>query len=579
MTVDPRMIGPATRVASAGSCFAQHIARSLREAGLCYHVTETGDHYAVAEATARQYGTFSARYGNLYTPKQLIQLMDRAYGKFVPVEPWWDIPGKGWADPFRPTVEPLGFASIKDAEDDRTRHLAAVRSLFETLDVFIYTLGLTEAWRSKQDGAVFPVVPGAVAGTFDDAKYEFVNYTTLELVQDLDAFQLRLAAVNPGAAVIYTVSPVPLVASYARDHVAVASSASKSALRAAAQEITSRVPRSYYFPSYEIITGPWTRGRYFAEDARSVTDEGVAHVMQTFRRHFVGSDASADRLGRLQPIADIVCDEELLDDLPDPAIEPLVIHLHVQKTGGSTLNAVLAEAYEEGRSRSVTPSSIGSEFASNSSGVDLLYGHLNVDDIEAIGRPTRLVAFVREPEPRLASAYDYFRVLDPLGPEGHALVKRAHAAETLEDFLDDSVVAISPEIWNHQTWALMGDRLWRQWRADVTMLPTDDISAYVDAQVAPVMRARLARFFYVGNFARLEHGIHELCVRLGRPAPTAIPHRNSLSDASDRNRLSTARTSHDTRTAHARNETPLTQHAHFWALDAALYRIALERFG
>jgi GSCFA family len=49
----------------------------------------------------------------------------------------------------------------------------------------------------------------------------------------------------------------------------------------------SEAPWIAYFPSYEIITGQHARGRYFAEDLRSVTEEGVGRVMQLFFRHYV----------------------------------------------------------------------------------------------------------------------------------------------------------------------------------------------------------------------------------------------------------------------------------------------------
>ena len=39
-----------------------------------------------------------------------------------------------------------------------------------------------------------------------------------------------------------------------------------------------------YFPSYEIITHPAYRGRFFAANLRSVLPEGVDHVMAQFFR-------------------------------------------------------------------------------------------------------------------------------------------------------------------------------------------------------------------------------------------------------------------------------------------------------
>jgi hypothetical protein len=78
------------RVATAGSCFAQHIARHLRNAGFSYLVTEA-PHPLVPPELARKYGygLFTARYGNIYTSRQLLQLLYRSYGLFQPEDDFW----------------------------------------------------------------------------------------------------------------------------------------------------------------------------------------------------------------------------------------------------------------------------------------------------------------------------------------------------------------------------------------------------------------------------------------------------------------------------------------------------------
>ena len=70
---------PEDRIATAGSCFAQHISRSLSGAGFRYLVTEPApEGMDAAAAAAANYGTYSARYGNIYTARQLKQLLERA---------------------------------------------------------------------------------------------------------------------------------------------------------------------------------------------------------------------------------------------------------------------------------------------------------------------------------------------------------------------------------------------------------------------------------------------------------------------------------------------------------------------
>lgn len=323
-------------VATAGSCFAQHIARALKRDGFNYMVVDADASLSVEAAQHRGIGMYSARYGNVYTSRQLLQLFDRAHGDFEPVDKAWKRADGRFVDPFRPQIEPDGYARPADVLRETRQHLADVRKMFAELDVFVFTLGLTEGWRRRADGAVFPLAPGVAGGHFDLDVYEFVNFDVDEVRGDMEAFLLRLRGVNPKARVILTVSPVPLIATYADRHVLVSTAHSKAVLRAAAGDVAARDSGVEYFPSYEIITGPAARGRYFEDDLRSIRPEGVAHVMKVFFRHYggkqedaPGSPASAEveassaqrhaEMAREARALDgIVCDEEALDR-PPPA--------------------------------------------------------------------------------------------------------------------------------------------------------------------------------------------------------------------------------------------------------------------
>ena len=66
----PFVIGATDKVATGGSCFAQHISRRLRDLGFAYLVTE-------GQPEDADYGVFPARFGNIYTARQLLQLLQR----------------------------------------------------------------------------------------------------------------------------------------------------------------------------------------------------------------------------------------------------------------------------------------------------------------------------------------------------------------------------------------------------------------------------------------------------------------------------------------------------------------------
>ena len=100
-------ITPDTKIATAGSCFAQHIARHLRNSGFNHFVVEPGHPIISASVRAKNnYGLFSARYGNIYTSRQLLQLFQRAFGEFTPLEDVWQEEVDVFLDPFRPSIQP-----------------------------------------------------------------------------------------------------------------------------------------------------------------------------------------------------------------------------------------------------------------------------------------------------------------------------------------------------------------------------------------------------------------------------------------------------------------------------------------
>lgn len=322
----PGHIDPVTRakqiragepVVTMGSCFAQHLARQIARSGLNYYVPEQAPASMGAdEAKRRNFGVFSARYGNVYTVRQAVQLFDRAFGRFQPAEAAWQRRDSRWVDPFRPQVEPDGFASPNDVAVAAASHLRHVRDVFTHCKWMVFTLGLTEGWVSAEDGAVFPIAPGVSGGSYDPQRHAFVNFDLASVWQDLDGFIARLASVNPQASMLLTVSPVALMATYEPRHVLSSTVLSKSVLRVAADQAERKHSHVIYFPSYEIITSPASGGRYFEDDLRQVTELGVSHVMRVFSRHFIeeaSAPAAIPDLTLESANSEVVCDEEVIE--------------------------------------------------------------------------------------------------------------------------------------------------------------------------------------------------------------------------------------------------------------------------
>ncbi len=313
-------------IATSGSCFAQHISKALIARGYNWLDGEPAPRGLSAESrTAFNYGIFSFRTGNIYTAALLKQWLRWALaGEPVPDEVW--IKDGRFYDPFRPAIEPNGFISIEELQASRKDTLTAIAQVVSESRLFIFTLGLTEAWTNKQHAYVYPMCPGTVAGEFDASKHAFINYSYRQIQLDLrDSFNLIRRA-NPRCRFLLTVSPVPLTATASNQHVLVATTYSKSTLRAVAGDMANTRPDVDYFPSYEIITGFPFRAMFFKENLRSISTEGVDFVMNLFFSGLNDSGLndkgpansnsipsnSTDDFASMPGENEVVCEEELL---------------------------------------------------------------------------------------------------------------------------------------------------------------------------------------------------------------------------------------------------------------------------
>lgn len=307
-------ISPGTRIATAGSCFAQEVAKVL--------VNLPDVEFLQTEPNTGGQPMFSARYANIYTVRQLRQLCFEACGLIPPLHVAWRRADGRWVDAHRPAMFAAGFDTPTAVAAEREVHLAAVKRLLCDCSILIFTLGLTEAWISAIDGTVFPIAPGVVAEDVAGGTYAFHNCTYDEVLHDLELFVEQLRAINPAARIILTVSPVPLVATYTDEHVLTATTHSKSILRAVCSAAESKWINVFYFPSYEIISSHYNGGVYYDPNKRTIARPGVEHVMDVFREaYFDGQPVAADPWPRREPsILDeafaasgkVICDEELV---------------------------------------------------------------------------------------------------------------------------------------------------------------------------------------------------------------------------------------------------------------------------
>lgn len=307
------------KFATFGSCFAQHIGRSLKERGFDWLNTEPSPARVSPHlAKSFNYDIFTCRTGNIYTASLLRQWTRWALGKAKAPDECWERNDR-YFDPFRPAVEPGGFGSRDEMLLSRAATISAFRQAITESSVFVFTLGLTESWWNASCTVEYPTCPGTAAGSFDPDQHLFFNqgfpFAQKSLLEAIDLMR----EANPEIRFLLTVSPVPLTATNSGRHVVVATMASKSILRAVVDFVCQKRRGIDYFPSYEIINSPVFRGAFFEANQRSVSGHGVNFVMQAF---FTALDAgkSAGRSSSGEIISGqvnarskgVVCEEELL---------------------------------------------------------------------------------------------------------------------------------------------------------------------------------------------------------------------------------------------------------------------------
>jgi len=313
-------LNPAGKWVTFGSCFAQHLSKALVEGGFSWKNYERAPAGVIPDVAKRyNYGVYSARTGNIYTTTLLLQWMKWALGEEKMPEEVWEQNGR-YMDPFRPAIEPNGFATFDELMASRRVTLDAFRRCMTDSSYFVFTLGLTESWHHA-DGYEYPMCPGTVGGTFDATRHSFRNMNYNEVYSGLARAIALLRKANRNVKILLTVSPVPLTATMSGQHVLVATMHSKSVLRAVAGYLQGRSPYIDYMPSYEIINSSPFKGMFFEPNMRGVNPCGVRFVMdEFFRGAGLTTPVSHSLVDRVEPRSvasseseqDPVCEEEML---------------------------------------------------------------------------------------------------------------------------------------------------------------------------------------------------------------------------------------------------------------------------
>lgn len=266
-------------VFTIGSCFAAAIRKALRQRG--FDVTPRFDGLPIDNdrqvvgyfGRINHYDTFSIRNTFMRAladePEQYEPL---------PVKQGWSYKFRDW----QPTFQDPRRQHMYGIDEDAMRSGMAIadealRGAVTTAEVYVITLGITETWWDDETGdhVWSATVPNASP---DPSRFSFRQTHFPENHDNLRTVCKALGERFPDRRVIVTVSPQPLKRTFTDDDVVVANCYGKSLLRAVAGAVAAEFDHVTYWPSYEMALAT----DMFQEDARHITPEGVATIVETF---------------------------------------------------------------------------------------------------------------------------------------------------------------------------------------------------------------------------------------------------------------------------------------------------------
>jgi GSCFA family len=176
--------------------------------------------------------------------------------------------------------------------DEQQRYQEALREA----GGFVITLGLAEVWEDRESGRVF--WRGVPQEIFDADRHAFRLSTVEENERNLLEIVDVIRSICPTAPVVFTLSPVPLKATFRDISCVSADCVSKSTLRVAIDRAVSRdLDNVYYWPSFEVVRwiGPAVkRPMYGAPDVRHVKPVIVDAILDAFIDTFWSPEAAEE---------------------------------------------------------------------------------------------------------------------------------------------------------------------------------------------------------------------------------------------------------------------------------------------
>jgi hypothetical protein len=254
LTPDEKFVTKDTAIVAFGSCFATNISNYLDRGG--YNVLNRGNNDA-----------YVTRLGDgMVNTYAILQQFQWAWENKAPNVSVWH--GKKAED----------FAQSEDVRIE-------TKALFDAADLFIITLGLSEVWYDEPSGEVFwRAVP---KNAYDPERHKFRTSTHAETLANLYRIYDLVRKYRPQARILFTVSPIPLTATFRPISCLAADAVSKATIRSALDEFLSVHGQSdgvYYFPSYEAVKRLFRH--QWGDDRRHVRRDVLDFNMMMFEHYY-----------------------------------------------------------------------------------------------------------------------------------------------------------------------------------------------------------------------------------------------------------------------------------------------------
>ncbi|HUK58752.1 MAG TPA: GSCFA domain-containing protein [Stellaceae bacterium] len=261
--------GPHSRIVTLGSCFAGALRTYLMSFGY------ESEGLWVPEAL-----------NNTFALRQFIDwsvagiLSDDAY--------WYDADEQGRGRKWLPSHEQASY-----------------RKMFEAAAGIVITVGLAEVWQDLETGGIF--WRGVPRALYEPGRYRCRMSTIEENEANLRRIVTTLRSLGDQRPIIFTLSPIPLLATFQKTSCVVMDCVSKSILRVAIANVCeSRLDGVFYWPSFEIVrwVGSHIPTSMFGDDARDerhIAGFVAPLIMKHFIKHYFVEPARAASADELKP--------------------------------------------------------------------------------------------------------------------------------------------------------------------------------------------------------------------------------------------------------------------------------------